>query len=350
MTKYLDSKYINLISSRLERFVWKKKGLAVCRCPLCGDSKKKTTKARFYFFEHKNSFFVKCHNCGFASAFSFFLEKMDSFLFREYSTERFRDRMSEKINEEDSNMLSLFKNVFRKPSPKVDSHLKNLPKISDLPSNHIAREFVEQRKIPRKHWGILHYTDDFGSWMRKVDPDSLPMGKEKRLVIPFFNSHGDMVAAQGRILSHHGESNARKTVRYITVKADKSIERLWYGLWRCDPTKKVYVVEGPLDSLFIPNSVAMMGAAALKEVHPRLQDSNMVFVLDNEPRNPQIVLLNEKLIDMGKTVCIWPDSIKQKDINDMIYSKSAEEIQGIIDDNSCNGLEARLRLQNWRKS
>lgn len=348
MTKYLDSKYINLLSARLERFIWKKKNLAVCRCPLCGDSKKKTNKTRFYFFEHKDSFFVKCHNCGFASGFSFFLEKMDSLLFREYRTEKFRDRMSEQRNEEESNMLSLFKNPFRKP--KVDVHLKELPRISDLPSNHMARQFVEQRRIPKKHWDILYFTDDFGSWMKKVDPDASPMGKEKRLVIPFFNSHNEMVAAQGRALTHHGESNARKTVRYITIKADKSIERLWYGLWRCDPSKRVYVMEGPLDSLFIPNSVAMMGAAALKEVHERIANSDMVFVLDNEPRNPQIVSLNEKLIEMGKKVCIWPEWVREKDINDMIYQRSAEDIRQMIDDNTCSGLEARLKLQNWRKS
>ena len=56
------------------------------------------------------------------------------------------------------------------------------------------------------------------------------------------------------ILHSREESTARTSARYITVKADKSIDRLWYGLWRTDPKKKVYVVEGPLDSLFIPNT------------------------------------------------------------------------------------------------
>jgi len=348
MTRHLDLKYINMLSSKLERFTWRKRNLATCRCPVCGDSKKKKSKTRFYFYESKESFYVKCHNCGYASSFYNFLKSTDALLFRDYSSERYLDKMSAKNQGEEQEMIGLFKKVFSKFEPK-DEHLKELPKISELPENHVARQFVELRRIPRKHYDILYYCDDFGKWMREVDPESNGVGKEKRLVIPFFNKHNQMVAAQGRVLNMKGEMNARKTARYITIKADKSIDRLWYGLWRCDPKKKVYVVEGPLDSLFIPNTVAMVGAAALNEIHPRLENSDLVFVLDNEPRNEQIVKYNEKLIEDGRKVCIWPDHITHKDINDMIYTMSVDEIQEIIDKNTFSGLEAKLRIRKWSK-
>ena len=146
-----------------------------------------------------------------------------------------------------------------------------------------------------------------------------------------------------------GEANARTTLRYVTVKADKSIDRLWYGMWRADPNKRVYVVEGPIDSLFIPNSIAMVGSGAIDNIHSRFTKSDVVYVLDNEPRNAQISKYNEKLIKMGKQVCIWPSEITDKDINDMIYSRSWNEVRRIINANTFTGLEATFKLTQWRK-
>jgi len=150
-------------------------------------------------------------------------------------------------------------------------------------------------------------------------------------------------------LNINAEHNAMSTVKYITVKVDKSIDRLWYGLWRCDPKKTVYVVEGPIDSLFIPNSIAMVGAGAINNMPSRLVDSNMVFALDNEPRNKQIVQYNEELVRQGKKVCVWPKGIEEKDINDMSYSISTKKIKKIMDENSFSGLEATARLREWKK-
>jgi len=185
-----------------------------------------------------------------------------------------------------------------------------------------------------------------------VDPDVNPMrytSQEPRLIIPFFNKRDDVVAIQGRSLSMKDEFNARTTLRYITVKSDKSIERLWYGMWRANPKKRVYVVEGPLDSLFVDNTVAMVGAASVENEPARFANTDMVYVLDNEPRNPQIVNFNKNLIDQGKTVCIWPGSIKDKDINDMIYHMTPKQIKKIMDENAVSGLEATMRLNHWRK-
>lgn len=227
--------------------------------------------------------------------------------------------------------------------------LDDLIALKDLPSNHPAAVFANQRIIPKQHWNILYYTDDFGSFMKKMDPDSTQVGAEPRLVIPFYNKHGDIVAAQGRAINHKDEANARKTIKYLTVKADKSIDRLWYGLWRCNPKKKVYVVEGPIDSLFLKNAVAMVGAGALRHIPKRIIDSDIVFVLDNEPRNKQIAMYNEKLIEMGMKVCIWSPSTKEKDINDMAYRKSTRDIQKEIDSRTFQGLEAKVKLMEWRR-
>ena len=175
------------------------------------------------------------------------------------------------------------------------------------------------------------------------------MGAEERLVIPFFNNSGDVVAAQGRLLNLKSELDARNTARYITVKADKSIDRLWYGMWRANPKRRVYVVEGPLDSLFIPNTIAMVGAGAIEKIHPRFDSSEIIYALDNEPRNKQIINYMERLIEKKCNLCIWPENVHQKDINDMIYTRSYKEIKSMIDQNVYSGLEAKLKLMKWRK-
>ena len=350
MSVYIDKKYINQVSSLLDRFKWKSDNLANCRCPICGDSQKKKSKARGYFFIKDNNFFFKCHNCGIGTNIYNFLDKVSPSLCKEYSIEVFKEGGSHNSTKSKKTAEEAMLNFKTKTEFKrKDEVLDSIECLKDLPKNHVAIQFANMRIIPKQHWGLLYYTDDFGSFMKLLDPMAVSTGKEERLVIPFFNSHGDVVGCQGRALNMNSEMNARETIKYITVKYDKSIDRLWYGLWRTNPKKRVYVVEGPIDSLFLQNSVAMVGAGALKEVPSRFDDTPMTYILDNEPRNRQICSYIEKLIELGREVCIWPDTVKEKDINDMAYKMSTRKIQKIIDENTYSGLEATLRFRDWRK-
>ena len=349
MTTYIDKKFINLVSAQLDRFSWKKNDLANCRCPICGDSKKNKAKARGYFFQKGNDFFYKCHNCGAGHSLYRFLEMISPSLMKDYSMERWRSGENGKSNyiqPEESELLGIKSKPKFKPQSKL---LENLSRIKDLDKDHPAYKFVKLRKIPEKYYDILYYTDDFGSFQTKLDPGAMALGAEERLVIPFFNNSGDVVAAQGRLLNLKSEFDARNTARYITVKADKSIDRLWYGMWRANPKRRVYVVEGPLDSLFIPNTIAMVGAGAIEKIHPRFDSSDVIYALDNEPRNKQIINYMERLIEKKCNVCIWPENVHQKDVNDMIYTRSYKEIKSMIDQNVYSGLEAKLKLMKWRK-
>ena len=73
-----------------------------------------------------------------------------------------------------------------------------------------------------------------------------------RLVIPFFDKSGKMFAYQGRAFGN-------EQPRYITLKLEDNKEKI-YGLERIDFEDHVYVVEGPLDSLFLDNCLAVAGA------------------------------------------------------------------------------------------
>lgn len=346
MSSYIDKKFINLVSGTLDKFAWKKDTLANCRCPICGDSQKNKNKARGFFYQKNNDYLFKCHNCGIGCNINTFLKRVSPSLVKEYRLEKFKSGSSESKRKPET-MLSFKKPEFNKHNLNF---LSPLTCVNDLKSKHPCVEFLNLRMIPKQYWKYLYFTDDFGAYSRILDPDNTAyIGREPRLVIPFFNKKNEVVGAQGRSLALKDEANARATAKYITLKADKSIERLWYGMWRADPKKPVYIVEGPLDSLFIPNTIAMVGASAIDQMPARFQHTKMIFVLDNEPRNPQIVRYNKKLIDMGHNVCIWPTYNALKDINDMVYTMSTKSIKKLIDENTCSGLAAELRLKQWSK-
>jgi hypothetical protein len=349
MSLYIDKKYINLLSPRLERFAWKKQDLANFRCPLCGDSKKNKTKARGYFFQKENDMYYRCHNCGASHTMYRFLEMFAPALCKEYSLERWRNGEVGHSNYPKPKEEPVF-GLFKKPfAEKKTSPLDNIKKVSDLPENHKCREFVELRRIPRKFWDILYYASDFGKWAKGVDPE-VTLESQPRLVIPIFDNHGSMVAAQGRALSVQDDRNARRTARYITLKGDKTIEKLWYGMERLDKDGVVYVFEGPLDSLFIPNSVAMIGINDGSNIPKPLHGRRLVFALDNEPRNPAVVSQLKKHIDLGHEVVIWDSSVKAKDVNDMIMEGlSVSDIMSLMKRGTCRGAEAILRFNKWKK-
>ena len=344
MSSFLDKKFINMVSPTLRNFKWKKDDLANCSCPVCGDSTKKKTKARGYFYQKSNSFFYKCHNCGVGMNIYNFLKSVAPSLCKEYSLEQYQDK-KETFGEKD---LFIFKEEKLK-FKKKDGLLDELHCLADLPNDHTAVKFANMRKIPKQHWKLLYYTDDFTSFGKILDTDATLWGKEERLVIPFFNSHGTVVGAQGRVLTMAGEAQARETLRYITIKAKKSIDSLWYGLWRVNPKKRVYVVEGPIDSYFLDNCVAMVGASSIENIPSVLKNSEITWILDNEKHNKQIVQYNKRLIGLGRDVCIWPDNIKEKDLNDLAFKMSTKKIKNIIDDNTFNGLEATLKLNQWKR-
>jgi hypothetical protein len=345
MSIIVDKNFINRVSPQLERFAWKKDNLANCRCPICGDSEKNTRKARGFFYQKQNGFYYKCHNCNFGSNIYNFLKEVSASLCKEYSAESFKEKTFGRTEKRE-----VFKYIDSKPKfKKKDKVLEHLKCLVDLPKQHPAVRFANMRKIPKQHFPLLYFTEDFGKFVQHcLDPDVF-CGKEERIVIPFFNSHGTVVAVQGRAINFSAEENARQTAKYITIKADKSIDRLWYGLWRVNPKTRVYAVEGPIDSLFLRNAVAMVGAGALKVIPDRFAETPITYILDNEPRNRQICAYNEKLIELGKEVCIWPKHIYEKDINDMAYRLSTRSIQKIIDENTYSGLEASMKFNEWRK-
>jgi hypothetical protein len=136
--------------------------------------------------------------------------------------------------------------------------------------------------------------------------------------------------------------------KYVTIKLDESKEKI-FGLDRMNPDKKIYVTEGPIDSMFIPNAIAVAGAGFDTKFINAIKDS-ATLIMDNEPRSVEICKFIEKLISADYAVCLWPDTIQEKDINEMVMAgKSINSIMDTINTNTFQGMEAKLKFTQWRK-
>jgi hypothetical protein len=262
-----------------------------------------------------------------------FIKTVDRSLYREYQMEKFKETSHSNTPAPDF--------TWAKSKPVFNTTQKiNLPTIEELSVEHFARKYLVDRKIPPEK---LYFADDFKSFVEEMLPDydKTLIAGEKRIIIPFYDEKNTLLGFQGRAI---GESK----VKYITVKLDDDNRKI-FGLDTVDFTKKIYVVEGPLDSLFLQNSLATMDAS-LTNIVSVLGDHDYVFVFDNESRNAAIVRHMKRAIDMQKNICIWPKNVVEKDINDMVCAGMiGGDIQGIIDRNTHCGLKAKLEFELWKK-
>ena len=318
----IDSKYINLVSSRLQKFKRVKADLYNFRCPICGDSQKNKSKTRGYLYAIKANVNYKCHNCGASMSLNNFIKHVDPVIAKQYAFEKFKDGHTGRnfVTEEP---------IFKFEAPKFKQKL-DLPKASD---NAIAKLYLEKRKInPTK----FYYADKFKAWSntQKETFDSVEYD-EPRIIIPLFYKD-NLVGFQGRSLGPN-------KVKYITVMISDSAPKI-YGLDEIETNSSVYITEGPFDSTFIKNSVAMCGADA--DVR-KWGISDPVWIYDNEPRNVEIVKRISNTISKGDKIVIWPSNIVEKDINDMVMS--GHNVQELVESNIYNGLEANLKFNTWKR-
>ena len=328
MSEFVDVHYVNLLSGRLDKFARKKNDLYNFRCPYCGDSQKHKNKARGYFFRLKADMVFKCHNCGVGRTLPNFLKDQAPDLYDEYIMERYKTGTTGKGS-------YVPKPKFEKPKFKKKGELQS---IEQLNREHPAVGYLLGRQIPEEHFGNLFYTDNFCTWVNTQKPTFKDVKKDHpRIIIPFIDQQGEWFGFQGRSL------NPDDKLRYITIMLDESKIKT-FGLNRINFNKTVYITEGPFDSLYIDNAIAMAGADIDWNL---LTGKEVVFVYDNERRNKQIIDRISKAIDKGYEVVIWPSNLEEKDLNDMYIA--GHDVQSLVEFNTYQGLEAQVKLSEWKK-
>jgi hypothetical protein len=251
-----------------------------------------------------------------------FLKQVDPAIHKQYVLEKFKSGHTGKnfvIDEPD----------FKFDAPKFKKKI-DLPKASDNPNS--AGYLTARRLDPAQ----FYYAEQFKKFVNTLKPTFEDTRyDEERIIIPLYY--------EKKLIGLQGRSIGPNPVKYITVMLDDDAPKI-YGLDNIRRDAPVYITEGPFDSTFIRNSIAMCGADADVD---RWGVSNPVWIYDNEPRNREITNRISKTIDSGQLVVIWPNSIDDKDINDMVMS--GLDVQSVIESNTYSGLEAKLKFNTWKK-
>lgn len=316
----MDRYLINLLSHRLDRFRWDSSTVARCRCPICGDSHKHQSKTRFYFYFRGDRFRVYCHNCGYSASLYTFLKQRYPDILQEHSLSFLHQIRQEPDKEPNKTGEAGDASVFDfSPCIPIDS----------LPVKHPARVYVTNRKIP---FDRVRYCSDVN------DVLPLPMhikNPAPSLVIPFRRKSGPVDVFQIRFF------DPKRRPKYLTFKSHPNAAKV-YNLDFVDTSRDVYVVEGPIDSMMVDNTIAV-ASSNLASASDWIEDPVLVF--DNEPRSVIIARKLKSAIHLGFRVVIFPPSVRCKDLNDM--TRRGLDVTSILQENITSGLDARLRFDKW---
>ena len=293
-------------------------------------------------FQKGTNLFFNCHNCGVGTNLGNLIKQVDPSLHKEYVLERYKSGESG---------FSNFKSpTFDIPAPRFDKvakekHFEHAEWVSKLPSGHFCIVYCTNRRFLSTMIDTLLFTPNYKKFCDALVPNH---GKEitadARLVIPFYDKYNTLIGVSGRALE-----NSDYKLRYVTLRTNESQDKLIYGMDKVNTNELVKIVEGPLDSMFLTNCVGS-GDSALIQTAKLIDAENKVLIFDNEPRNKEIVKLMEDAIKLGYDIVIWPDTIEQKDINEMVMSGiSPDEIERIISSNTFTGLRAQMKFVSWKK-
>lgn len=333
-TTFIDQTYIRFLSGRLKSFTDKGNGVFefTHQCEAATSKKR-----RGYFYKKGAGYNFFCHNCQESTKFFRFLQKEDGLLYKEYQLEVFKDSMaSNKPAEPD------------KPTKQAEiQHLiqtTGLIPYSELPEKHPAWKYVLKRKLPESIYKDIYFCKDFFPWAAQFNKafDKTTV-KEPRLILPYRNRKGDIVGFTCRA---YGKSDRK----YIEIKITPEAEMI-YGLDRVNTAKAIMAVEGPIDSMFLPNAIAVGGASYKGDFFTKYKHS-IIVVPDNDwKRNKDVLRQIETLAREGFKIALLPDEFKSKDINQAIESgeHTADQIADMVFVSVKHGPELLLDIAFRRK-
>lgn len=330
---------LQYVGPHLEQFNQTKQNVWNCRCPICGDSKKNKTKRRGFFFFWKQDLRYKCYNCQFSAKLPFFLKKFNPSLYDAYQQTRYGNFGASPVVP----IKEPIQPTVEIPKTFQKSFAYTITELQEAYPDHPAISYVLKRCIPDKFYSKLMYVSKFKEWTHTMDKSKFRHIKtdEPRLVIPFYSEHSTIFAYQGRSFDPHS------TMKYITIRINTETP-LVYGLERLNKTQSTYVLEGPIDSMFVHNAIAAAGSTSNAVLG--MTDIDPIFVYDNDKRNPDIVSAIQRIIEAGKRVVIFPENIRQKDINQMVMAGyTTHEIMNLLEKHTYKGLSAMAAFSFWKK-
>jgi len=338
---WLENKYINLLSYNLKYYtkISTNPFVANFRCPICKDSKKKEFLKRGYLYEKNNKIFFFCHNCNTSEPFWLFFSKQNPILYKDFKFEQFKNSEIKKpiIDFSINNRIITYNNIYLGKT------------INELPETDIVKQYVIKRQIPKQFWkslfssniyNIIKLIPKYEYLYDKFKDNNIPF-----LIIPFFDKE-----------KHFSYINCRSILpdnnfRYITLEINKENPKIW-GIEYIDYNKLIYILEGPIDAMFLPNSLALSGIHNILPENLNTNKKNICFIYDNDMfHNKHIYTQITKRINEGYLVVIYDKNFQYKDLNDSIINNSftLEQLYLYIQKRTFFGLNALLELSHISK-
>lgn len=330
---WLEQRYIESLQNQVRNFSKKSNTLYNFSCPICGDSAKDSSKARGYVYFKEGKFLYRCHNCGAGTFFTNFLRMHFPLLYKQYSMEKFR-RKTVSISKPVQEQELAFEDK--------DIELKNLCIPLDMLSkDHKALRYIKGRCIPKSRYSDIYFINNLSQLKATFPNYDTDFKDGPRVIFPIRNRKRKLLGVAAR-------ATYDSSLRYINLKKETD-EPLIFNLENINFGKTIYVTEGAIDSMFLPNCLAVSGAD-FEKLDSVVDKNKCILIFDNQPRNYQIVKRMEKIIDKGWRVVVWPEQANGKDINNMILNgMPLADIYRIINTHVYEGLTARIKLNKWKK-
>lgn len=341
MALWIDIKYANILGDKLTKFKLKSRSpyIANYRCPFCDDIEEKK-RARGYLLEKEGKIFNYCHNCGSSMSLSNFIQSIDAHLFREYRLETIKERWVESKTEN--------KIVFAKPVFKHEIKL-GTPIINCI--NSEAYNYIFSRKIPTIFYNSIYYFKDINDLTKQIEKyKNTQFSKESIIAIPFFNAKREYSYISCRAIS------PTSSFRYYTLEINNIHPKIW-GLETIDWNKPVFIFEGPIDAMCIPNSIAMAGVGGNDNLNfitsKKKENKEICFVYDSDYLyNKEVFKQVQKRINEGFSVIVYDFNFPGKDVNEVLCNgiMTIDEIYKYLQQRSFNGLRAQIELTYYSKT
>ena len=310
-------------------------------CPMCGDSHDDPTKARCNIHEYKQTLIVSCYNCGASISFEKFLREYNSTLYKQFKLETIGNGTNSGYSRKDSSQLIESKAEKFLKTEVLDNQWK---KVFSKPRGE-AYDYLRSRKIPIDSnilWAnnfrnsIIDLYELYG-----LDVDEMsPCKEEGRIIFPFLYDNV-LTYIQGRSI----DSSIDKRYRYMTMEINGGNKV--YGHEKLTKDGAIYVTEGPIDSLFVGNGIAVADAN-LTRASQFVDKSRLVCIFDNEPRSTIAIGKLEGALRSGYKVVIFPDYVVEKDLNEMVLA--GRDVKELVGAYQYSGPAGLLRLNKWKKA
>ena len=319
MIEFVNAKYFKLSVGKLKKDAPNELS---CCCPSCGD-----TANRLHLVSTNDFDYVKCFNAGCEleepTSVLRFLQIINSNYISAYKRETLSDKIQDLKSKDDlGDIMARLKKPEPEPEPEPEPDIplnKLFSKCTEYPE---CVEYLKNRNlVPKKDW---YFSKQKFFKFQEKNVYLLDF-----ILIPIYNE-------EKKYRGFYSRSIHEKQFSTFLLEGTEKI-------WRTCPDKNPDIItEGIFDALSTgyDNIAAMIGATVSDEYKKSLS-KNTIFAFDNDETGTRKSIEYSK---EGFTIFVWPE-FQEKDFNDLLKTRTPEQIKNIIEANLYKGIQAETRLR-----